>query len=1676
MEEKNKKEKNTKKKKYKGLRIFGKILLGLAIFILLILLFVRSPWGQNIIKDKVISSISNNTNTTIEVERLFITFSGNIFIDGLYLEDEKGDTLIYSEELEADIPLWPIIRGNGIAITSLDWNGVRANITRKDTISGFNFSFLTEAFAPADTTATAQTAQDTTTSPQEFRLGEINLSRFDVVYNDEVTGIDSRFRVGELHLEMEETDLENMQFHASNASISNSIIDYRQMPVPETPNEEDVPLPVFSIDELELQNVAANYQSVPAGMLALVQLEEFLLKMPQANLEENIIEVNDLQMSNSNILLKMTETPENGITSEPEPGEDTPEGFQWPEWKIEIANIDFSNNKITYLTNEAKPEAGVFNPEALEFQELNLSARDIFLRNEKAGLDINNLSFRETGGIELSNFSLEAGIDSNNLNVDELLVDLNENHLEGNLNIRYDSMDDLINNPENAVVEANLPEIYLNLQDLFFIQPDLRSNEYLVALSRKPVTGNINAVGTLAALQISQLNLNWGNSTAIAARGSIQNPTEPENLQFDFPRVRMVSRRGDIRRFVNEDSLGVRLPEQFSLTANVSGNTEEIEAAANLNSSEGDISVDGNFSSTTGISFNADLEVSNLALGNILQNEQLGRLNLTLTASGEGENMNELDAMLEATISSFHYNNYAIEDLKITGELTDGSGLITSDYEDENLNMELESFVILDSVSPQVNLSLNVIGANLEKLGLTQKDIRVGFELDGSFRGNAESYDVNAEISDGVTVSNTESYLLGDFGVSARVRPDSTAVDIQNRIIDLRLRSNTDPASFANALQRHYQSYFSDDIEIDTVDNPVNLELRAEIRENPILDEVFITSLEEMDTINIAVDFHERNRKLTADVELPFINYMGNEIDSLSFRLDSGRENLEFVLGFNALNAGPLSVRRTDLEGEIINEILHLDFNSYYEDEHLMHIRSEIARRNDTLIFQLDPSEVILNSSLWEVPAGNAIRIAENSTIFNDFRFSRNDQSLRITNEQPGMEGEHIGILFDNFKLQSFLSYLNPETPLASGRLNGNFTIKDPSGSPGLLAGLEINEFNVMEVPMGTLTLEADAIGSETYNFDMAIKGGNVDLDLEGSFNANETGAEWDTQLLLNEVQMAVVEGFSQGEITAASGSFSGEISLSGTTAEPVYEGVINFNNAALTVAMLDAPFVIPNETLRLDNEGFYFDSFTIEDKNNNNFTLNGEVLTESFLNPAFDLEFEANDFMLLNSTAEDNELYYGTAVVDGNGSLTGTLNVPMVDLNLTVNSQTNVTYVIPPSEVAVESREGVVVFVNRENPDDILTSGEEQAYTFSGLQINSVISINEGAIFNVVIDEQTGDNFRVTGSGDLNFNIYDNGRTTLSGRYVMSGGHYEMNLYGLVNRRFEIVEGSTITWLGDPLDANLDITARYRVETSASSLMAAQTTGAAAEERDRFRQELPFIVYLNIDGEIMQPVLSFGLDMPETEQGAIGGQVYGRVQQINQQEQELNKQVFSLLVLNRFYPEGTSDGSGGGTLGIARDNLNNALSDQLNLLSNNLLGDSGIALDFGLDTFTDYQGDSPQERTQLDIAAETTFMDDRLVVSVGSEVDIQGSSQQPGEATPLIGNVSIEYLITEDGRWRLKGFRRNSFENVIEGQVIVSGIALIFTREFNEFKELWDSLNGDVKEEEETEIQSEEQ
>lgn len=1658
--------KKPKKRKYRFVRRTLRVFAGILIFLSLLILFIKSPWGQNIIVDKVANYVSDKTNTKVEIDKAFITFGGSLQVEGLYLEDKKGDTLIFSKSLRANLPLLGMIRGTAFGVDDVKWNGLRANIIRKDTISGYNFQFLIDAFAPQTTDTIAK---DTTATTPELIIGNLNLTNINVDYIDIPLGIESSYKVDKLEASMKTVDAENMVFNANNLYLENSKIKYIQKPVLLI-SDEEVPLPKLSAENLTLKNTQVYYKAEEINLLTDLDFTDFYTENPNLNLQDGIFTFDDIVLKNSKFLVETkTLQTENTVTENSE--------FTLPEITLKIGNINLENNAINYFVDDAKVKRNVFNPNAISLSNLNLNASNIFYEDKKVGVQIGTFNFKESSGLDIDALTFDAAFSDRKLVVNDLNFSLDSNKIAGDLALNYSSISQLMNSPERTRVNLNLPVINLNLNQLLKFQPALKKNIYVKELSKKPIIGNLYANGTLAKINVSNSKINWGNTTKIALEGTITNSTNPNLLKLNLPNFRAETIRKDVLKFVNEKDLGIKLPEKIVLTGKINGGLNAVSTDLKLKSSQGTIAVKADFNNKNGIDYDADINIENYKLNELLKNEQLGEISINLNSKGKGKTFNNLDGTLKATVSDFKFNNYAIKDLSLEGNFNNGVGKLTSNYKDENLNTKLVALLDLDTIHTKAYVDLNIIGADIEALGIMQRKVKTGMDISIKFDGNIDSYKVDADVTNGAVVYDNRTYLLGSIIAKGFVDKDTTSLFLKNKMVNLDLQSNTDPQSFSKSLQEHISSYFYRDAKLtDTINKPINLKFKAKIAQTTLLEDVFLVNVKDIDTIDIAVDFMEAKRKLNAKITAPHINYNDNEVDSLAFTMNTDLDNFNFKLGFKDIKANPLDVPRTIITGNQTNNELSLNFAGFHKEETLMNVNTKITGNRDRLQFSVKPDSLILNKHIWNIPADNAIVLENNEKLsFTNFKITKDNQSIEITDKLDKVEKEHIAIDYKNFKISEVFNYLNPDKELAKGVLNGDFILEDPFNDTGIIANLNVNQLKILKTNLGKLTIDGKSLGNNKYDFNAKLKEGDIDLDLTGDYYVANNDANLNLDVKLNEFKMTALNTLSLGEIKETSGSFSGDFKVSGTVAEPKYDGNLNFNNAVFNITKLNTKFTLKDEKLRVDNEGLYMDKFTVLDAKNNSLVLSGKINTESFINPKFDLRLRARNFRLLNATKEDNPSLYGTATFNANADLTGDLQIPKLSATISVGSDTNITYVLPTTYASVENRDEVVVFVNRENPDAILTRTEEQAATISGFDVFARLLIDKKAAVTVVIDEETGDNFKVSGDGDFIFNMIPNGRVSLTGSYEIADGHYELNLYNLVNRKFLLAPGGRISWSGDPFDAKLDVSAIYKVETTASPLMATQISNEDPSIKNKFKQVLPFNVYLNIDGELLQPKISFDLDMPEDEQGAIGGQVYGRVQQVNNQEEELNKQVFSLLVLNRFYPDSGSDGSSGGFATIARDNLNDAVSGQLNAFSDKILGNAGIELNFDLNSYTDYQGTTASDRTQLGVTAQKKLFNERLIVRVGSDVDLQGSNAT-GEATPLIGNVSLEYKITEDGRYRLRGFRKSEFENVIDGQTIVNGIALIFTQEFNEFSEMWDAIfKSQAKKEEEEKANTEE-
>ncbi|MBK7428526.1 MAG: AsmA family protein [Saprospiraceae bacterium] len=263
---------NFKKVLRRTLRTILGVLIGLILLFVTLVLLIRTPWAQRKIVNKAISYVSEKTGTVVELERLFITFSGNVYLEGLYLEDTQGDSLVYIRSFETGVALKPLL-DKEIHITKIDWDGLRAHVKRSATDSTFNFNFLIDAFVSKDSLVVEDPVD--TTEKVAFKLasvGPISLSDFQLTYDDKLEDMKAYLALGNLQLENRQLDLDSLNFDINSLVLENSKIRfYSGKTLSSGEVDEDSTssaIPTFIVDNLKLKNIDAEVSIPPDSISA----------------------------------------------------------------------------------------------------------------------------------------------------------------------------------------------------------------------------------------------------------------------------------------------------------------------------------------------------------------------------------------------------------------------------------------------------------------------------------------------------------------------------------------------------------------------------------------------------------------------------------------------------------------------------------------------------------------------------------------------------------------------------------------------------------------------------------------------------------------------------------------------------------------------------------------------------------------------------------------------------------------------------------------------------------------------------------------------------------------------------------------------------------------------------------------------------------------------------------------------------------------------------------------------------------------------------------------------------------------------------------------------------------------------------------------------------------------
>lgn len=1571
----------------------------------------------------------------MSIGSVYLTYSGSVEIMNLYVGASPSDTIASFGKLNTGVSILPLLKGD-IQVSHLQLQGLVLNLSQgKDSV--FNYQFILDGLGASADADSKSAASDSSTTLPSISIGPLSLTNCRITYRDSILGINLSSRISELHAQPGNTDLEELNLEIYELSLVGSETSYEQfLPMPASDDTATVAMPFITCKSIRLEDNHFRYTSRPDEQSMQVDLPDFMARDLRLNLPESAIDLDEMTVDGLVFDLRL---PEPNPELSPQDSATVP--FKLPAWNIDLSGVEISNTSLNYQLGEHQPKPS-FDPSNLRVRQLHLALGHTHYSPEEITLNLADLALVLNDKFSLARASASLSADKDQLSVSEFDLQTAGSELKAALGLRFGNLTDWLNQPSRfESVDLSLPSTRLDLQELLFFQPELDTIEYFRILAREPVLLSGTASGTLAELMLDNFRIAILRDTEAKITGNINGLPDSEDLSYNLSRLKFHTARSDMAMLL--DTSGMVLPDSVDLQAKLRGSTDDLNGtialATDLGNANGKIDV-GGFSGE--LRYEADLSLIDLNLARLAGVSDLEPVSAGLSLHGKGVDPSTMAAEMFLDFQKLVYRGYDYQDLIVEGSLENSLLSACANHSTEELRFDLFSEGELSESFTSIDLKLALEGAHLADLMLTDYDYKVAGDIHSHFNLAGKQMNITGDLRRVQMIMGSDTYRLDSVFMEYQDAPDSSAIKLYSDLSRAELMANCSMSQFMNNL-KYYGGWVLDSGAVNDLDDTdFRMSARAELWPHPIISEVLLPSLEDYDTLKMSAKFNPESDDLQAVVSFPDLTYGPRRLKNLNLDLKSNPDSSHLSLNFDGIdgpfiNMGPTSLmlQRVGQEGHgrlhVIND----------EDKTDYHLEARYHREAEHNHLNILKDSLILNQLRWNIADNNRISWGSSHLEVLNFTLRQDGESLEVSTspENP----DQLSFSFSQFDLNVLFGILNNDQDLISGKLNGDINLVDIQDVPGFSADLALNQLAVTGAELGTLSLEAEDAPGQKFTMDLELQGPQIQFAANGDFTTDPLKRDMNLEVMLDHLNLRLLQELFPSYLDSARGSITLDLDINGDLTKPEYRGDLGFKNAGLLLPQLGTYLSLENERLSLDNSGLAFSNFRVRDPRGSVISLDGKINTENTLNPSFDLKLKADNFQLLKAEPGVNELYYGEVRGDLDIKVTGDAALPVIRSRVVLRDETDFIYLVPASQAQLESRSGIVVFEDMQDTSGLMQPEKiEGSSSLKGLDLESRIILRNGTQLSMILDQRTGDRLSIKGASDLEFVMSPNGNMSLTGIYELNDGGYKLNLYDLVKKEFKIRSGSKVIWTGAPMGAELNIVAAYETRTSAASLM--------DDPDPMYNRTLPFEVLLYIKGTVDQPEISFKLDMPPDSRGAIAGDVYGKLKQVNQDESELNKQVFALIVFDRFIPSSESGDAGVSTADIALSSVSDFMSAQLNNFSQKYL--QGVELDVNIENYTDYGMGAGQQRTDLNVSMRKAFFDDRFVVEVGSNVALQGYNT----TNDVVGDVALEYKLTEEGTYRLRGYRRSDFENPIEGQVIITGLALIFTREFDHWNELF--------------------
>ncbi|MFV5684351.1 translocation/assembly module TamB domain-containing protein [Flavobacterium sp. GB2R13] len=1638
-------------KKYlqKSFKIFLWIIGTILLLFLLLIIVIQFPSVQNYTKEKAVTYLEGKIQTKVSIDKLKIGFPEKIILEGVYFQDQKKDTLLAGKKLAVDISLLQLIN-NKVEINSMQLEGITTHLNRNSN-GVFNFDYIIKAFASPE-------KQKGNSKPMQFSVEEIELNQIQFKYIDAITKNNIVANLNHFETIIKTFDLDQMNFEIPKAKIKGLKFKLKQGLVQgkaiAEKNTSQTALKL-KLGEIDLSKIDIDYQSEETKLSTTFYLKKLLAKIDKIDFNNQILLIDSIDLTGVEGALafgKLEKAKKESVNAEPS------------NWEVKVNKTDFKRVYFRYDNNNVAAVQEGIDYNHLNLTKLNLQIDALYYNPENISGDANSLTLKDKSGLNIQSFNAEFFYGKKNAFLKKLYLKTPQTELKNEIQISYPSIESLAKNPGELGLKANLKKSKLGIKDILLFAPTL--------INTNPFMSNPNAIllingaikGKIKNLEFPDIKISGIGTTEVAASGSITGLPDVNKAYFDLNIKDLQSGSKDFNGFLPPGTIpnSIQLPTKFSAIGTFKGTIANFNTNMNVVSNFGKAKIKGSYdrSIKNQDKYDAQMELENFDLGKFIKNDSIGKVTLKANIKGNGSNLKTATASFNGIIQKAYYNKYTYQNLSVKGTIRNGSFNATAVAKDPNLTFDLVSNGSFRDKYPTGKLKLNVDIADLEKLNLHAGPMKIRGVLDADIQSGNLDY-LNGNISaHNISITNKkEQFVIDSINVIATSTAEKNTLVLKSSFLDGEVNGKYKLSKIATALSNSISKYYDS--------KPYSKKLAVEkqqfafkigVKDNPILLKL-IPELKSLEPINISGRYNSVNDSIILNGTIPKLIYGKNTVTNAVLKVDTKDNALVYSLIVDDILNKQIQLPYTNISGKVQDNIVDytLQLKDLKDKERYL-ITGTLKATNGNNEMVLDPKNLLLNYDSWKIAPDNLIRFGKKGIYADNFELSKDGNSIKIQSQSEEMNAP-MAIDFKDFDIKTITSIVEKNDLQMSGKINGHALIKNVNTAPLFTSDLNIENFTFKKDTVGNISIKVNNEITNRYDAIISITGQGNQVNLDGNYRTADSS--FDMNLAIEKLNLKSIQGFTLDNIKESTGFFTGNFKITGTTKQPKVIGELQFNEIGFKATQLNSKFKSANDKIVFTSDVILFDNFIIKDEKDNDLTINGKIDSANFSNFGFDLNLDADNFKAINSKAKDNDLYYGELYLDNHLKITGNFDNPVVEGNIKINKDTKFTIVLPQSDPSIADREGIVEFIDQDQPqliETIVTNELNSQSDIKGINASVNIEIDKEAELSLVIDKANGDFLKLKGEAQLNGGIDPSGKTTLTGRYELSEGSYEMS-FSSIKRKFDIKKGSYILWTGEPTTADINITAIYKTEAAPIDLVNDQLGTVTAGVRNTYKQKIPFETELKMTGELMKPTIAFNIVLPEGNNSVsteIINTTQAKLTQLRQQPDELNKQVFALLLLNRFIGENPFASEAGGTnvSSLARESASKILSQQLNNLAGNLI--NGVELSFDLNASDDYTTGQRENKTDLNVGISKKLLNDRLKVTVGSSFGIEGPQQVNQNANNIAGDVSLDYQLSKDGRYKIRAYRINKYQVALQGEVVETGIAFVITLDYNKFKELF--------------------